>query len=302
MILSLLLAVAASALMAAGLVVMKQRAEVLPPARGAGSVRAVIAWVSDVRWLASIAIQALGYALYVIALAGAPVSMVAVMMQGGIALFVLFAVAFLHERARPREWAGIAAIAIAMVMLALSLPAGEAQGNPDAPALIALTLALLAAGFVPMASTQMRRGGAAAAIFSGVAFGLGSLYTKGMTDLFIAGSGAGMALRIAANPFVYAAIAANIAGLVMLQNAFHDARAIIVMPLSSALSNVVPIAGGMMAFGEALPTDTAAAAMRIGAFALTIAAGALLAGSQELPAARAGAAPIRPKEAAAGRP
>jgi drug/metabolite transporter (DMT)-like permease len=302
MMLYLLFGIAASALMAAGLVVMKRRAEVLPPARGAGSLRAVLAWITDLRWLASIAIQTLGYALYVVALAGAPVSMVAVMMQGGIALFVVFAVLFLHERARPREWAGIGAIVFAMVMLALSLPAGEAGANPDGPMLIALTIALAAAGLAPMMAPQMRRSGAAAAIFSGVAFGLGSLYTKGMTDLFIAGSGAGIVLRIAANPYVYAAIAANVAGLVMLQNAFHDARAIIVMPLSSALSNLVPIAGGMLAFGEALPADPAAATMRVGAFALTIAAGALLAGVQEPAVSHAGSAPIRTTEAAAGRP
>ncbi len=302
MLLYLLFGVAASALMAAGLVVMKRRAEVLPAARGAAMFRAIVAWITDLRWLASILIQTLGYALYIVALAGAPVSMVAVMMQGGIALFVLFAVAFLHERARPREWIGIAVILLAMVMLGMSLPAGEVEGVPDVPILFALTIALVSVGMVPMVAQQMRRSGAAAAIFSGIAFGLGSLYTKGMTDLFMAGSGAGVVLRIAANPYVYAAIAANIAGLVTLQNAFHDARAIIVMPLSSALSNLVPIAGGMLAFGEALPGDTGAAAMRVGAFVLTVAAGALLAGVQEPLVQHAGAPPIRTTEAAAGRP
>jgi drug/metabolite transporter (DMT)-like permease len=297
----LLFGVAASALMAAGLVVMKRRAEVLPPARGAAGVRAILSWITDLPWLASIAIQTLGYALYVVALAGAPVSMLAVMMQGGIAMFVLFAVAFLHERARPGEWAGIVAIVVAMVMLALSLPAGEAEGSPETPRLIALTIALVAVGLAPMMSAQLRRSGAAAAIFSGVAFGLGSLYAKGMTEFFIAGSGAGIVLRIVANPYVYAAVAANIAGLVMLQNAFHDARAIIVMPLSSALSNLVPIVGGMVAFGEALPADPAAATMRISAFVLTIAASALLAGAQEPAAASAGSPPIQSREAVAGR-
>jgi hypothetical protein len=36
----------------------------------------------------------------------------------------------------------------------------------------------------------------------------------------------------------------------------------------------------MIAFGERLPAGSMAAAMRVGAFALTIAAGALLAGSR----------------------
>ena len=106
-----------------------------------------------------------------------------------------------------------------------------------------------------------------------------------MTDTFLGDDAGPVALRIATNPYVYGVIVTNIAGIVMLQNSFHSARGIIAMPLSSALSNLVPIAGGMLAFGERLPTDGAAAAMRVGAFALTIAAGVLLAGSREqLPA------------------
>jgi hypothetical protein len=53
------------------------------------------------------------------------------------------------------------------------------------------------------------------------------------------------------------------------------------MPLSGTLSNIVPIVGGMFVFGERLPADSVPAAMRVGAFVLTIAAGALLAGSRE---------------------
>ena len=69
----------------------------------------------------------------------------------------------------------------------------------------------------------------------------------------------------------------NVAGLVMLQNSFAMGRGIIAMPLSSAISNVIPIAGGIVVFGERLPDDPFAAAMRAGAFVLTIAASAALA-------------------------
>ena len=53
------------------------------------------------------------------------------------------------------------------------------------------------------------------------------------------------------------------------------------MPLSGALSNLVPIAGGMLAFGERLPADPIAATMRIAAFVLTIAASTTLAITEE---------------------
>ena len=48
-------------------------------------------------------VQIAGWVFYVIAVSQAPVSMVAVMMQGGIALFVIFSVVVLGERARPRN-------------------------------------------------------------------------------------------------------------------------------------------------------------------------------------------------------
>jgi hypothetical protein len=53
------------------------------------------------------------------------------------------------------------------------------------------------------------------------------------------------------------------------------------MPLSSALSNIVPIAGGIVVFGEGLPPEPTAATMRIAAFILTVLGSALLANAQE---------------------
>ena len=281
MILYLSLAMVSSALLAFGLLMMKSRSDDLPVAAGANIVSAIVAWIRDPMWIGGLGVQTAGWALYVIAVSRAPVSMVAVMMQGGIALFVVASVVILGERARPREWTGIGAIVFGMIMLTLSLPAGQTEGVLKLSTLVALSAILLALGLLPAGVARLKRSGAAAAIFSGVVFGLGGLFTKAMTDNFLGDDAGSVALRIATNPYVYGVIAANIAGIVTLQNSFHSARGIIAMPLSSALSNVVPIAGGMLAFGEHLPADRGAAAMRIGAFILTIAAGALLAGARE---------------------
>jgi uncharacterized membrane protein len=284
-ILYLSLATVSSVLLALGLLMMKSRSGDLPVAAGANIIVAIVAWIRDPMWIGGLGVQTAGWALYVIAVSQAPVSMVAVMMQGGIALFVIGSVVILGERARAREWIGIGAIVFGMVMLALSLPAGQTEGALEPGTLLVLSAILLALGLAPMGVERLKHSGAAPAIFSGVAFGLGGLFTKAMTDKFLGNDAGSLALRIAGNPYVYGVIATNIAGIVTLQNSFHSARGIIAMPLSSALSNVVPIAGGMLAFGERLPADAAAAAMRIGAFILTIVAGALLAGSREqLPA------------------
>ena len=92
--------------------------------------------------------------------------------------------------------------------------------------------------------------------------------------------------RILTNPYVYGVIIGNVVAMVALQNSFYSARGIIAMPLSSALSNIVPIAGGMIVFGERLPAGPARTTARIGAFVLTILGSALLANAQEEVAVR----------------
>jgi drug/metabolite transporter (DMT)-like permease len=274
------LAVLASVLMALGLLMMKSRSADLPVAAGANTIGAIVAWIRDPMWIGGLGVQTAGWACYVIAVSRAPVSMIAVMMQGGIGLFVIASVAVLGERATPREWVGIAAIIFGMLMLTLSLQSGKAEVAFEPGTLLMFTALLTAAGLAPMALARMNASGAAAAIFSGVAFGLGALFTKAMT-LEFGGDALSIALRLVSSPYVYGMLVANIVGIVMLQNSFHSARAIIAMPLSGALSNIVPIIGGMIVFGERLPAGSVAATMRVGAFALTIAAGALLSGSRE---------------------
>jgi uncharacterized membrane protein len=280
MLFYLVLAVLASVLMVVGLLMMKSRAAVLPAARGSHVISGVVAWLRDPMWIGGMMLQLAGWVFYVTAVSQAPVSMVAVMMQGGIALFVIFSVIVLGERARAAEWAGIVAIIIGMILLSLSLSAGASQGTADNRAVIIMSLVLLAGAAAFFARPRLARGGTAQAIGSGIAFGLASLYTKAMTDAFAASS-ADLAMRILSDPWIYAMVAANLAGMVMLQNSFHQARGIITMPLSGALSNLVPIAGGMLAFGEHLPSDPIAAAMRMAAFALTIVASTTLAAAQE---------------------
>ena len=278
------LGVVASALLAAGLFMMKSRSSVLPPARGSGMLRTILIWIRDPIWIGGLGVQTVGYALYVAALSDAPVSLVAVMMQGGIALFVVFATVFLHERASAREWAGIIGILVAMVVLGVSLTGGAAGSEAEAQALWAFSAISVAVTAVPFMFVRLRRNGMATAIASGVAFGLGSLYTKPLADAFVVHTGTNPMLRMFAHQWLYLVSATNIAGLILLQNSFHAARGIITMPLSSAISNVVPILGGMAAFAESLPTEPFAAFLRIAAFVLTIGSSALLAVGEEAPA------------------
>ena len=165
--------------MALGLLMMKSRSAHLPMAAGANTIGAIVAWIRDPMWIGGLGVQTAGWALYVIAVSRAPVSMVAVMMQGGIALFVIASVVILGERASPREWVGIGAIVFGMLMLTLSLNGGETEGAFEPATLLIFTALLTLAGLAPMAVARLNASGAAAAILSGVAFGLGGIVHQG---------------------------------------------------------------------------------------------------------------------------
>ncbi len=283
--LKLALGLLASLLLAVGLTMMKARADALPIARGRGMPRAMLAWICDPVWLGGLAVQMAGYALYMAAQAGAPVSMMAVAMQGGIAFFVVLAVVVLGERARIWEWIGIGVFVAAALMLAGSLGAGAAQRPPDVADLWLLSIAGGAIASMLLLAPRLRQNGAAVAIASGIVLGFATLYAKPLADRLAAASGpSSLTWLLLASPFSYLTIAANLAGLVMLQNSFAMARGVIAMPLSSAISNVVPIVGGMAVFGERLPGNPSAAAMRLGAFVLTIVTSAALAAGDLAPA------------------
>ncbi|GEM_PF-444412 len=278
----LLVALIASIMLAAGLAIMKERAPALPAIRASSPVKALLCWICDLPWLAALIIEAAGYALYFVALARAPVSLVAVVMQGGIAVFVLIAVVFLGERANYLEASGIAAIILAMVLLALSFDNVPVRGQLDSDTLWMVSAVTLAGTVVLWSARRLRSNGSAEAIASGIAFGLSTLYTKALADVLATRTDYPAALALLASPWLYLTMIANIGGLVLLQNSFHHTRGLIAMPLSSAISNVVPIAGGMLAFGERLPQESLPAAFRSAAFILTIVGSMLLAGAETI--------------------
>jgi uncharacterized membrane protein len=278
----LVLGTVASFLLAIGVAMMKSRGAVLPVAQGAEVFGAIARWLVDPVWLGGLVLQIGGYLVYLFALSGAPVSLLAVTMQAGIALFVVVATVFMGERAQPQEWVGIIGIVGAILFLSLSLPGGATTSAIDPSRLVLLSVLAGAAAMLTFLGKRHDAAGIAPALASGIAFGMGSLYAKALVDVIAAEptSEAGLLSTLMTTPWTYLAVAANLIGLVLLQNSFHTARGIIAMPLSSACSNIVPILGGLVAFGEHLPASGGAAALRLAAFGLTILSGGLLATSR----------------------
>jgi uncharacterized membrane protein len=262
------LAVIASTSLTVGLYFMKRAADRLPSLAG-WQPAAWWAWVRDPWWLLGVGLQIAGFGLYVLALRWAPLSIVHTALNAGIALFVILAVLGLGERPSAREWVGVAAVTVALILLSVSLSSAPASSG-TVHAMLPFSLALLALCGLGLLIDPTPRRPIGLSVATGILLGLGSVFTKTLANA----PSLEAAVR---NVYFPLAFAANLAGFLLMQAALQSGRGVIVMPIFSSLSNLVPIIGGIVVFSEALPEQGAAAVLRPLAFVLAIAGAGLLA-------------------------
>ncbi len=223
-------------------------------------LRSLAALFGNRRWQLGFWTGIGGWVFYVVALTLAPLSLVQACSAGGLAL--LAALAGVRSR---RERLAVAAAIAGLGLLGLSLAGGNA-----------------AAGHVSL------RG---AAIWMIASAGAAALAAGPGADLFARGAGLGIAAGVmyAAGdvgtkaavshgfhfPFVPALLACHGLAFVALQLGFQRGSALTTAGVATLWTNALPIAAGMLLFGEPLPGGALGVA-RIAAFVALVAGAALL--------------------------
>jgi uncharacterized membrane protein len=268
-----LLAVVASTILTLGLYFMKRQAEHLPSLHGGWQLTAWWAFVRDPLWVFGVTLQVVGYALYLTALRFAPLSVVHTALTGGIALFVVLAVVGLGERVRPIEWLGVGGVVLGLIVLGASLGdhAAASTATMSTTAFTLVTVAVAAIGLIVDPAPGRPIG---LSVATGVFLGLASVFAKSL-----AGADS-LAEAIFSRTFVLT-LGANIIGFVLMQAALQAGRGVVAVPVFSTVSNVVPIIGGMLLYGEWVQEDGLAGVLRALAFLLALGGAALLAGFSE---------------------
>jgi multidrug transporter EmrE-like cation transporter len=272
---ALLLAVVSSVAFSVGFYFMKRQAERLPSLGGGWRPTAWWAFLHDPLWLLGVALQTGGFGLYLAALRAAPLSVVHTALSGGVALFVLLAVVGLGERLRASEWLGVGCVLAGLIVLGFSLadsPAPTAVGRGTVTfslVLIGLSVAALAADPAPGRAVGL-------SIACGLTLGLASVFAKSL-------AGADSLAAALRSRDLLLTLATNLVGFALMQAALQVGRGVVVVPIFSTLSNVVPVVGGIVLYGEWMPRAATAAILRPLAFLLAIGGAALLAGVAEQP-------------------
>jgi len=220
--------------------------------------------LSDRPWLVGFAMETGGFALYVAALALAPLALVQTVGAGGIGLLALGSARMSARTLSAREGRGAVISVLGLLFLALSLIGGGSHSAPGSTVAIIAWLAGTTglAALVVLGARSWIGAGAACGIAGGLLFSVGDISTKVSTQ-----GGA----RVA---FATSLIAGYVLGTSLLQIGYQRGAALPVAGIATLLTNALPIAAGTVLLHEPVPSGVLGV-LRILAFA-TVVAGAIL--------------------------
>jgi len=239
----LLLALLSAAALNYGFYLQHAASGALPPMTLRHPGASLYALFTNLKWAAGFVIGISGWALYIIALGLAPLSLVQATSAGGVGLLALFVRAG-GSRLSRQEWAVVAASGGGLLMLGLSLSAGAAHaapgswGPPLAWVLVSVVLAVAAAS---PAAAVLRPG-------SGPAMAAGLLYSAGDVVTKAAVGGTGPVIM-----FALLLPACHGLAFISLQLSFQRGTTLATAGVSTLLTNILPILAGLIIFAEHLP-------------------------------------------------
>lgn len=294
-------AVTAGALLAAGAAVALNAGYLLQHAGAAGApavtprrpLASLTGLLGSPKWLVGAATGTAGWAMHISALAHAPLSLVQAFVTGGMALTAPIATRAFGHRLSRGEQAGIAVMALSLALLGIGI--GDRRATVFRAGALVAYLVAVAAGALVLAALAVRRGRASAlGLAGGVFYGVADTAIKALTATAPAG-----AMRLVTSPWLAAAAAATLAAFFCFQRGLQLGRALPVIALMTAGTNVVSIVGGLAVFDDPLGATPALVVLHAAAFASIVPAAWLLAPSQAALVSGDTPAPLRPASAAA---
>jgi drug/metabolite transporter (DMT)-like permease len=214
------------------------------------------------------------WSLHVAALALAPLSLVQAVISGGLVFLTVLAERFFGFTVGTRQWAGVGLTALGLVLLAVTLPhGGGAHSNYSLAAMIAFESALLVLGTFLVLSPALgshQHHGVMLGTAAGILFGVSDVAIKALTgsvgDLGVAGL---------LSPWLATCILASVIAFYACAGGLQKGDAVPVITLTSAAANVTAISGGILVFGDPMPSDPVGIVLQSFAFVLVIVAAAL---------------------------
>jgi len=211
------------------------------------------------KWFAiGMAVAVGAWGLHVAAMAMAPMSVVQVVLSGGVVLVAVMAERLFGYCVGPRQWWGVG----------VTLPAtNSAHSQFSLAGMISFEAGMVAVGALLVAGKRIgapvHHHGVMLGAASGILFGVSDIAIKAVTGLV---GTHGMAAFL--SPWMLVIAAASIAAFYASARGLQDGEAVPVITVTATASTVTCIAGGILVFGDPLAGNAFGLAVQMLAFAL----------------------------------
>jgi len=228
------------------------------------------------RWfMIGMLVATAAWGLHVAALALAPLSVVQVVLAGGVVLLAVMAERLFGFEVGPRQWWGLALTACGLVLLGLTLPTPHgAHSSFGLAAMIGFEAVLFGIGGLlilgPKVGAPDEHHGVMLGAASGVLFGVSDVAIKALTGI-IGNDGVIGFL----SPWFAVAVLASVVAFYASARGLQDGEAVPVIAITGTAANISCIAGGILVFGDPLPGDALGIAVQAIAFVMVVVASAL---------------------------
>ena len=226
------------------------------------------------RWFAiGMAVAAGAWLLHVAALFFAPLSVVQAVLSTGVVMLAVLAQRVFGMTVARRQWTGVAMTAIGLLLLIVTLPAGDGEHHRYSIAgMVVFESILLALGILLITGPRMgaphHHHGVMLGAAAGVLIGVSDVAVKALTG---AESMGGLLL----SPWLPLAGVASVLAFYASARGMQRGQAVPVIAATSTAANVSCILGGIVVFGDPLPAEPLGIVVQILAFTL-VALAALL--------------------------
>jgi drug/metabolite transporter (DMT)-like permease len=242
-------------------------------------LRVLVSLATSRAWLSGFALMLTGLACQTIALTFEPVSVVQPVLASGVVLVLVLSRLVLRERLHGGETWCVAAIAVSVVLLAMSA-SGVKDSHHASPGWVAAVMVPSAVVGLVFAVGSLRarirrRGTTVAGVWAGVGtgllYGVAALAIKALSGILVGHQTAtSIAIDVLTSPYLYVLGGSLAVAMLLFQAALQAGRASIVVPVSNVTGSVYFMIAGTWLFHEHLPTTPGKLALRLAGIGLAV--------------------------------
>jgi drug/metabolite transporter (DMT)-like permease len=267
------LALAAATAYNTGVILEKRALGRMPTLDMRRVAHVIVGLLTSPAWLAGFGLMLAGLACQIIVLTFEPVSVVQPVLASGVALLLVLSRLVLRERLGRTEFWCVAAMAVTLVLLALSDSTRSAAGHHASAGWMAAVMIpsvviglLIACRPLRAPAGRQRARAISFGVGTGLLYGVSALAIKALSGILVRHQGiASLVTGIVSSPYLYVLAGCSAAAMLLFQAGLQSCRASIMVPVSSVSGSVYFVIAGTWLFHERLPADADKLGLRLAA-------------------------------------